>query len=414
MRNFDEMKNIASRCLHCFNPACVKKCPLENPIPKILEAISNDQWEFAKAILLRNSSSSLVCSKLCDFEKKCYGACVLNKTKDKGIPFYKVEEYLASLIRKEDFIYEGGLKKEKVAIIGAGISGITLAIDFARVGFETTLFEKNNRIGGVIVDSLPDFRFDDSVINKYIEILDNLKVKIEYNQTFGKNLQFEDLESFDILVFACGTTLSKSLFAKNQYVIDGIDLLRKVKRNQEHIEDKKVVVIGGGNVAIDIARVLVRDHNDVSIVYRRDLENAPASKKEIEAAMHDGVIFLPLLAPIQPIYENQRLIGLEVEKTKLIETSSDTRKRFILTGERLVVDTQIIVEAIGQNADYSIIQENYPSLFDENGWVIAPGIIVERKKIIALTGDYLTGASDFATASRTAKETFYKILEILQ
>ena len=170
MKDFEEIERIASRCIHCANPNCVKKCPLGNRIPDILEAVCNHQIDLAKNMLLQTSSSAYVCSRLCDFERKCYGACVLNKTKDKGIPFYEVESYLSNFIQKEDFSCDSVLKKEKVAIIGAGISGITIAIEFAKTGFDTTLFEKNDRIGGVISDSLPNFRFDDSVAVSYTHL----------------------------------------------------------------------------------------------------------------------------------------------------------------------------------------------------------------------------------------------------
>lgn len=415
MKDFEEIERIASRCIHCANPNCVKKCPLGNRIPDILEAVCNHQIDLAKNILLQTSSSAYVCSRLCDFERKCYGACVLNKTKDKGIPFYEVESYLANFIQKEDFSCDSVLKKEKVAIIGAGISGITIAIEFAKTGFDTTLFEKNDRIGGVISDSLPNFRFDDSVVIKeYMEILNYLNVKINYHRDFGKNLHFIDLENFDIVVFALGTSISKSLFDKNQYIIDSMDVLKSAKRNQEYMSGKQVVVIGGGNVAIDVARTLIRNNNEVSIVYRRDLENAPASKKEIEEALNDGVQFLPLFAPIRPIYHHQELIGLEVERTKVVETLNSGRKNFVLTGEKTKIDAQIIVEAIGQNADYHLIKEKYPTLFNKEGWVGEPAIIVDKQRIIAITGDFLTGSSDFATASMTAKKTFQNIMEIIK
>lgn len=411
MKNFEEIKQIAEKCLHCSHPNCVKNCPLKNEIPTILEAICNHQIDKAKQILLQTSSSAWICSKLCNFEKKCYGSCVLNKTKEKGIPFYEIEQYLANLIKKEDFTCDVVLKKKKVAIIGAGISGITIAIEFAKAGFETTLFEKNNRIGGVIVESLPSFRFDDTIMEKYVAIFDRLQVQVKYNQTFGKNLQFADLVQYDCIIFALGTSVSRSLFEKNQYVLDGMDILRKAKQNEEYIQKRKVVVIGGGNVAMDVARTLSRNQNDVSIVYRRDLENAPASQKEIQDTLQDGVKILTLLAPIHPVYENRQVIGLEVEKTKLIEDENTNRKNFVSTGERKVVETEIIVEAIGQVADYSILKEKYPTLFRENGRIDELGICMDGQQIVAVTGDYLTGPTDFASASMTAKKTFQMIME---
>lgn len=414
MKKIDEVKEIAQKCLKCQNPSCVKCCPLGNDIPHILEEVANNNTEEAKAILLNTTFSSLICAKLCDFKRSCYGGCVLNHTKYEAIPFYEVEDYLASLINVSDFHIKDNQNPKKIAIIGAGISGIIASMLFRMSGHLVTLFEKNDKIGGVITDSLPEFRYDSKVISRYQDILEHLGVNINLNVELRKNLFIEDLEDFDVVLFAMGTTNSKRLFSNYDDIFDGMDILRKAKRKEKYLENRNVVVIGGGNVAMDVARSLVRNNNTVTIVYRRNLENAPASQKEINDAIDEGVKFRTLLAPVRPIYENNKLVGLVTEITKIIEKNDSGRKSFIGTGENMVVLCDAIVEAVGLDADYTYLKEQIPTLFGDNGWIKDDGIVCYNHQIITACGDYLTGASTFAKASKNTLEIVSKILEMIK
>lgn len=414
MKKFNEVKEIAKKCLKCQNPSCVKRCPLGNDIPHILKEFANNNIEKAKAILLKTTFSSLICAKLCDFKRSCYGGCVLNNTKYEAIPFYEVEDYLSSLINVSDFYIKDNQNSKKIAIIGAGISGIIASMMFRMSGHMVTLFEKGDKIGGVITDSLPEFRYDSKVISNYQDILEHLGVKINLNVELSKDLFISDLEEFDAILFAMGATNSKRLFPNDKNIFDGMDILRKAKRKESYLKNQNVIVIGGGNVAMDVARTLARNENTVTIVYRRDLENAPASQNEINDAIDEGVKFRTLLAPVAPHYVNNKLVGLVTEITKVVDKNDGSRKSFMGTGENTMVLCDAIVEAVGLDADYTYLKEQIPNLFGDNGWIRDDGIVSYKDQIIATCGDYLTGASTFAKASKNTLEMVSKILEMMK
>lgn len=410
MTNIENIKKIAKKCLKCKNARCSSSCPINNPIPEIMELINNEQIEEAKKLLFNNSNVSLVCSKLCDHQKLCYGNCVLNKISE-PIPFYQVEEYLSQFYSENFLIYDQSLKNKKIIIIGAGISGISLAIDFAKSGADVTIVEKEDRIGGIIYTMLPRFRFDDSIIQKYEKILDNLGVKIILNCEFGKDFSIFDTKLYDACIFAMGLEFFKSTFSDNPYLLKANDILSKAKKQQAVISNYKVLVIGGGNVAMDVARTLKKMNNEVEIVYRRDIANSPAAKKEIADALDENIIFNECLAPVKLIFENKMLKALEVEKMDLIDDGSQ-RKSFRPTGKYQQINCDYIVEAIGQNGNYQYVKDNLPEIFDQNGWINSNGVKKDSTYYFA-TGDYLQGASSFSHATKVSKEIFRKVKEIL-
>lgn len=408
----DNIKNIAQRCLKCKKPLCKEYCPLHNNIPVILNYINNEQIVEAKKELLKTTNMSFICSKLCDHEKSCYGHCALRNTSDGSIAFYEVENYLSSLISESDYEKNNQTKtKSKIAIIGAGVSGINVAIELAKLGLDITIFDKNNQIGGVITDSLPNFRFNDNVVNVLIAILKKLNVEMVFNKEFGNNLNFDDLNDFDYIVFATGTMLSKKIFEDNPFVYDGIKLLEDGKNNIQNINNTNILVIGAGNVAMDVSRLLIRSDNKVNIVYRRNIANSPASKKEIEMAIKDGVNFIELRSPKQLVFDkSNKLIGLEVEITELIKDGNSTRLSFKSTGKYETIPCDIVVEALGTNANYDYLKSFIPNLLDENGWPNSKIYQYKNKKVL-LTGDYLTGATSFASAVATSNKTIELIKE---
>ena len=408
----DNIKNIAQRCLKCKKPLCKEYCPLHNNIPVILNYINNDQIVEAKKELLKTTNMSFICSKLCDHEKSCYGHCALRNTSDGSIAFYEVENYLSTLISERDYEKISNNKiKSKIAVIGAGVSGMNVAIELAKLGLGVTLFDKNNQIGGVITDSLPNFRFNDNVVNTLVAILKKLNVEMVFNKEFGNNLNFNDLNDFDYIVFATGTMLSKKIFEDNAYVYDGIKLLEDGKNNIQKINNANSLVIGAGNVAMDVSRLLVRSDNKVNIVYRRNIANSPASKKEIEMAINDGVNFIELRSPKQLVFDKaNKLIGLEVEITELMKDDNSTRLSFKSTGECETIPCDIVVEALGTNANYDYLKSFIPDLFDEKGWPNSKIYKYKNQKVL-LTGDYLTGASSFAGAVATSNKTIELIKE---
>lgn len=410
-KKIDNIKKIAQRCLKCKKPSCKEHCPLNNNIPTILEYICNNQILEAKKELLKTTNMSLICSKLCDHEKNCFGNCVLKNSEKGSIPFFEVENYLSELITTNDYEKDFSGIDVKIAVIGAGVSGLNTCIELAKMGFSVTLFDKNGKIGGVITDSLPNFRFDDKVVLNLSLILKKLGVKVVLNKEFGVNFDFNELVEYEYVVFATGTMNSKRLFADLPNLYDGIKLLEKGKDNDCEITNQNVIVIGAGNVAMDVSRLLIRYNNKVHVVYRRNVANSPASYKEIELAKKEGVNFIELRSPKQLVFNScNKLIGMKVEVTELVEENHSTRLSFKETGKFEIIPCDVIVEAIGTNANYEYLRKSIDDLLDENGWPTSK-IYKHKDKKVVLTGDYLTGASTFAKAIATSNKTVELIKE---
>lgn len=410
MKNIEDIKNIAKKCLNCKKPKCVENCPIHNPIPEILTLINKDMFQEASQLLFANSNGSIICSKLCDYEKQCYGNCVLYQ-KNEGIRFFEVEEYLTSNYQKS---FNSNIVKNKasVAIIGAGISGISCAIDLTIQGYDVTIYEKENQIGGVITYSLPNFRFNDTIIDKYQDILFKLGVNIEYNKEWGVNLKIEDLSGFKYIIMALGTYKPKKVLREHPMIKDALSILKAYKKEESIINNKNVLVIGGGNVAMDVARVLKKFNNDVTIVYRRNFKNAPASQKEIINAINEGVKFEECYAPIDiDVDKNYLLTGLIVEKMNLVAELNVKRLTFQKTGKFSKIKADYIVEAVGLDPDYEYTKKVFPELFNEKGWIDEKMLIIKNKQVILATGDYFFGASSFVNALSIAKETVKKVNE---
>lgn len=408
MINFEEVKKIAKKCIKCTNPSCVKACPLNNPIPEILKSIENDKLDLAKELLFSNTNIPYICSNLCDKEKSCYGSCVLNKKNDPA-PFYLVEEYLSSFYDKGLFIKKSSNNKSAI-IIGSGVAGINASIKLAVEGFKVTLIEKENRIGGVINNTLPSFRFDDSILNKYEEILSKLEVNVLLNNELFKDVSFDELLKYDVCLFAMGTQVSKMSFKDSDFSYDALEILAAYKNNKKLIENKKVIVTGGGNVAMDVARVLLRCNNDVTICYRRDMKNAPSSKHEINLAKEEGVKFNECISPVSLIMDNELLKGIKFEKMDLVDDPVSSRKTFVKTGKYEDIACDYLVEAIGQNADYNILKSKLHQMFNEDGWPVNE-VIKYQNTLFASIGDYNLGASTFAKAQNNSNEMIRKVLE---
>ncbi len=406
MMNFDEIKKIAQNCLNCNQPLCVEHCPLHNPIPEVLSLIKEDQIQQAADLLFNNTNASPICSNLCDFNRQCYGNCVLNH-KQKAIKFYEVEKYLSQYYKM--FGKKMDLRTEKVAVIGAGISGLSVAIDLAIKGYNVTIFEKNSQIGGVLTDTIPPFRFDEEIIEVYQKLLGKLEIVVHYQQEFGQNLLLDDLSIFKYVIMAMGTQSSKKTLENSPYHLDCLEILRRGKKHQLQLSNKTILVIGGGNVAMDVARTLKRAGNIIHIVYRRDILNAPANQNEIKDALKEGIIFDECLAPIRCIYEDDVLKALEVEKMMLVDDPSSKRKTFQKTGEFLTISCEYIVEAIGLNAQYDYLKSKLPTFFNEKGWIIDEGYVKYHNQYILATGDFFSGASNFAKAAAEAKKTIQKM-----
>lgn len=388
--------NIASQCLNCKTHPCNSLCTLKMPINKILNFVKQNKIEEAAKLIYSYSCFPFVCGALCDHEKKCEGSCVLSK-KQNGVKYHEVEYELGKAYINELYKKKNENTNHKVAIIGGGICGMTVAIRLLQNGITPVVYEKETKIGGILTNALPTFRYNKDLFNQVINYLES-HIEIKYNQEFGKNLLIEDLNDYDDIVFAYGCYKERSSFKESYKAIS----LLKNKELLNSITNKKVVVIGGGNVAMDISRSLIKLGNDVTIAYRRDLANSPASQKEISETLQDGVKVYECVSPLEINYQNEVITSIKFQKMELYNDGS-TRLMFRPLDEYLDIPCDIIVEATGSSGDYSYLQRVYPEIFNSKGWIDTNLSFQTSIAHIYVGGDLNTGPMDFCSAAASGE-----------
>ena len=298
----------AKRCLHCKIPQCQKGCPIENNIPSFTAALSMGNIGQAMSIINERSNLPAICGRVCPHEKQCQGHCVLGK---KGTPIQigKLEQFIADFDTDMELIRERLPHKTrgKVAVIGSGPAGLTVAGDLARQGFNVTIFEAQEEAGGVLMYGIPEYRLPKAIVRREIEKIIALGVNIQLNTTVGRNgVTIDSLfaDGYDAIFIGTGTSVPQNMDTTPGASLRGVNqstyLLHQVNVFNEGLttRDKvpvdpgdRVAVIGGGNVAMDAARTAIRLGADVKVLYRRTREEMPAIESEYEEAVQEGVEF---------------------------------------------------------------------------------------------------------------------------
>ena len=317
MKNFEEVSESftlpeaikeAQRCLHCKVPGCKKGCPINNDIPDWIAQLA--MGNFGNAMTIINSKSNLpaVCGRVCGHERQCEGNCVLGK-KESPVQIGKLERFVADFDAVAGWTHENIPEKNKgkVAVIGSGPAGLTIAGDLSRQGFYVEIFEMEPEAGGVLTFGIPEYRLPKEVVNREIKKIESLGVKFNLNTTIGSDFTIDQLfaKGFDAIFMGTGTGVPKRLDIpgiSHPGVRQAIRFLRRVgmyengyiSRNEVVIgEGDKVAVIGCGNTAMDAARTALRmGASDVSVIYHKDLENMTALRAEYDEAVKEGVKFI--------------------------------------------------------------------------------------------------------------------------
>ncbi len=392
----ENIKQIADECLSCKKANCQTACPLHMPISKVLKLVKENKFEDASRIIFANNLFPFVTGSLCDVNRKCQGSCILN-VHQKPVSFHFIERILGINFYNQVLYKTASTSKTKVAIIGGGIAGLSVALTLIHQGITPEIFEKSNHLGGVLTTSLPSFRWEyDKIFKEYLHFIEENAV-VHYNSCWGYNLLIDDIKEYDKVVFAFGASIPRKVLP-DKYTYQAIDLLENESKRSS-ISGKYVVVLGCGNVAVDIARTMKRQKNHVEIIYRRNLANSPASLDEINHAIQEGVIFKECLSPLsvdEKRGSNHRL-NLICEKMELFSDGSK-RLNFRGTGELETIQTDIIIEAFGSVVDYQYFKTCCPTILDENNYITTNENYETNHNGWYLIGDALTGPSDFASA----------------
>lgn len=403
--------NEANNCLLCKNPRCQKNCPINTPIPEIIKLYKEGNLEKAGQILFNNNPLSSICALVCPHEDQCSGNCIKG-IKGEPVPFPKIEHEISTKYLETMKLEKPKSNGVKVAIIGSGPAGITVAFELASRGYDITIFEKNEKIGGILTYGIPEFRLPRTSINLLEKRLKELGVKIKINSLVGPVVTLDKLfhDGYKSIFIGTGVWNPRKLDIKGEtlgHVHYAIDYLRTP--NSYDLGDK-VIVIGAGNVAMDAARsAKYYGAKDVHVVYRRDFEDMTATKHEITEAKKEGVIFDTFKAPIE-IVEN----GIILADTKKVVGDDGNTSLITVDGTEKLYECSSILIAISQVPRNTIVANNAGLEIKKSGLLIIDEYGHTTREGVFACGDVTHGAATVVEATVSAKHISNSMDEYLK
>ena len=350
-----EIKEKVNYCLNCkVRPCSLKGCPLNNRIPDFIQALKKEEYFEAYKILSETTVLPGVCGRICPHEKQCQGSCVRG-IKGEPVSIGELEAYTFDKVHELGYhlsdCYEKVEKKDKkVAVIGGGPAGLTCAVFLAKEGIQVTIYEKYNYLGGLLMFGIPDFRLPKEIVENTVKDILDLGIEVKYNQELEKDFTLKDIENeYDAIFLSIGANVSSKMGVEGEELkgVYGGNELLEYNLHPDY-KDKKVIVTGGGNVAMDCARTINKlGAKEVTVVYRRAEEQMPAEKKEIADAKAEGVKFA-FQNNIVKILGNEKVEKVELIKTKLVQKEGESRLSPVnIENSNYQVDVDYIVMALG-------------------------------------------------------------------
>ena len=418
---YEQALDEANRCLNCKNKPCVGGCPVAIDIPAFIAKIREEDLEGAYKILSKSSSLPAVCGRVCPQESQCESKCVRG-IKGEPVAIGRLERFVADWHMNNST--EKPVKPEsnghKVAVIGAGPAGLTCAGDLAKKGYEVTIFEALHLAGGVLSYGIPEFRLPKTIVQKEIDELKNLGVKIDTDFVIGKTLSVDELfdeYGFESVFIGSGAGLPrfmnipgenlKGVYSANEF-LTRTNLMKAYKPDSttpiKH--STNVAVVGGGNVAMDAARCAKRlGAEKVYIIYRRGEEELPARKEEVHHAKEEGIIFTLLTNPVEILGdENKSVCGIKVIDMELGEPDASGRRRPVAKeGSEHTIDVDCVIMSIGTSPN-PLIRTTTPGLeTNSHGCIVADETGLTSRPGVFAGGDAVTGAATVILAMGAGK-----------
>ena len=421
----------ASRCLNCKHKPCVSGCPVNVRIPEFVAKVAEGKFEEAYEIITSTNSLPAISGRVCPQENQCEGKCVRG-IKGESVSIGRLERFCADYHMKHSDAkaVKPQSNGKKVAVVGAGPSGLTCAGDLAKKGYEVTVFEAFHTAGGVLVYGIPEFRLPKAIVKKEVENLQDLGVEVKTNMVIGRVLSVDELFEMGYKAVFIGSGAGLPSFMG----IEGEDLIGVYSANEyltrtnlmkAYLEDydtpiiksKSVAVVGGGNVAMDAARCAKRlGAENVYIVYRRGMEEMPARKEEVHHAMEEGIIFKNLNNPVKILGdENGRVRAMECIEMELGEPdASGRRKPIAKEGSNFELPVDTVIMSIGTSPN-PLIRSTTPGLdTNQRGClVVNEDTMQTTREGVYAGGDAVTGAATVILAMGAGKQAAQSIDEYL-
>ena len=428
----EEAQLEATRCLNCKNPRCVGACPVSVKIPSFIAEVAAGNFARAAEIIAEDSSLPAICGRVCPQETQCEGSCILG-VKGEPVAIGKLERFVA------DWSRENGVEKAKpapsngikVAVIGSGPAGLACAYDLAKIGYDVTIFEALHRPGGVLEYGIPEFRLPkDKIVAAEIQDVKALGVKIETNVIVGRTVTIDSLlddEGFAAVFVGSGAGLPRFMNIPGEHlngVFSANEFLTRNNLMKAYREDydtpihagKKVVVVGGGNVAMDAARTALRLGAETTIVYRRTEKELPARVEEVHHAKEEGIQFAMLTNPVEVLGDEKGWVkAVKCIRMELGEPDESGRRSPVeIPGSEFEIETDTVIMSLGTSPN-PLIAKTTAGLettrrgclvADENGATTRPGVFAG--------GDAVTGAATVILAMGAGRKAAAAIHEYIQ
>ena len=437
--NFDEVAlgyteeqalDEAQRCLHCKNKPCMQGCPVMVHIPDFIAKVAEGDFEAAYQIIAATSALPAVCGRVCPQESQCEKYCVRG-IKGESVGIGRLERFVADWHRQHTTAApeKPASNGHKVAVVGSGPAGLTCAGDLARKGYDVTVFEALHLAGGVLVYGIPEFRLPKAIVQKEVDGLKAMGVTIATDTVIGRTVSIDELQQemgFEAVFIGSGAGLPmfmdipgvnyRGVYSANEF-LTRINLMKAYRPDSDTPiqHPKKVAVVGGGNVAMDAARCAKRLGAEVSIVYRRGMEELPARKEEVEHAEEEGIIFRTLCNPVEILAnENDDVTAIRCIRMELGEPDASGRRRPIeVKGSEFELDVDCVIMALGTSPNPLIKSTTKGLEINRKGGIVVNEDGLTSRENVYAGGDAVTGAATVILAMGAGKTAAKAIDEAL-
>lgn len=427
-----EARLEASRCLNCRNPRCVGSCPVHIDIPGFISHVAAGEFREAAMVIAADSSLPSVCGRVCPQESQCEGSCVLG-IKSEPVAIGKLERFVGDwAISNSDALPEPEIVRngKRVAVVGSGPAGLACASDLARLGYEVKIFEALHEVGGVLVYGIPEFRLPkERIVAREVDAVRRLGVEIETDVIVGRTLTVDDLldnQGFDAVFVGSGAGLPRfmgiegenlnGVFSANEYLTRA-NLMHAYDPDYDTpvYQGRRVVVVGGGNVAMDAVRTARRLGADSVIVYRRSEAELPARVEEVHHARQEGIEFRMLTNPVRVLGDEKgKVVGLECVEMELGEPDeSGRRSPKVKEGSNFVIDCDVVIMALGTSPNPLIKSTTKGLETNRRGCIVADDEGRTSREGVFAGGDAVTGAATVILAMGAGRKAAKAIHEYL-